>query len=71
MESSEPRRVALYPFSYFDIRRRKWLRARYVASLAQMAQRYPCFRIEGAAEIRDVPPDHQALTFKPVRRGEG
>lgn len=68
MDSSAPRRIALYPFSYFDLRRRKWLRARYVASLEQMAERYPCFRIEGAPEIREVPLDPQALTFNPDRR---
>ncbi len=43
---------ALYPFSYFDLMRRRWMRARYVASLDNIAERYGCFRIEGPAEMR-------------------
>jgi hypothetical protein len=40
-------RPAVYPFSFYDLMRRRWTRARYVASLDDLAARYDCFRIEG------------------------
>ena len=49
----ESTRIELYPFSYFDLMRRKWVRARYRAQLQTIAERYPAFQITGAAEIRD------------------
>ncbi len=42
----------LYPFSFYDLMRRRWTRARYVASLDDLAARYDCFRIEGPPELR-------------------
>lgn len=45
--------LRLYPFSYYDLMRRRWTRARYVASLENIAQRYGCFRIDGKPEIRE------------------
>lgn len=44
--------MELYPFAYFDPLRRKWMRARYVATLEDIAKRYPAFRITGAPELR-------------------
>jgi hypothetical protein len=46
------RALVLFPFSYYDLLRRRWMRARYVASLDEIAARYGCFRIEGLPEIR-------------------
>ena len=46
-------RIVLYPFEHFDLRTRRWLRARYVAQLEEIAMRYPAFRVTGAPEIRD------------------
>lgn len=47
-------RIVLYPFSYFDVRSRKWWRGRYVCELWEIAERYAAFRIVGAPEVRDV-----------------
>lgn len=55
-------RIQLYPFSYFDIRTRKWWRARYVCELEAIAQRYAAFKVTGAPEIREVPDDPHTLT---------
>jgi hypothetical protein len=41
-------RLELYPFRYFDIRRRRWWwKARYVCELWEIAARYPAFKIIG------------------------
>jgi hypothetical protein len=42
----------LYPFSYYDALRGRWVRARYKASRADIEKRYAQFRLEGEAEIR-------------------
>ena len=55
-------RVELYPFSYFDPRRRRWIRARYVAEFREIAIRYGCFRIEGPPEVREGPQDLRILS---------
>lgn len=39
--------VMLYPFEYFDLVRRRWLRARYQARIDEIAHRYPAFKIVG------------------------
>lgn len=44
--------LALYAFSYFDPIRRRWVKARYRATVEDIAARYPQFRLEGAPEIR-------------------
>ncbi len=54
-------RVELYPFSYFDLMRRKWMRARYRAEFDVIATRYGAFRIEGAPEVREGPRDSRIL----------
>jgi hypothetical protein len=64
----DTRRIVLYPFSWFDLRRRKWTRGRYVAQIDALAERYDCFRIEGKPEVRDVPLDPLELTFDWSRR---
>ena len=48
MDAPDP----LYPFSYYDDLRRRWLRARYKASLKDIQARYPQYRLEGEPEIR-------------------
>lgn len=42
----------LYPFRFYDIVRRKWCRARYVATIEQLMERYDAFEIIGEPEIR-------------------
>jgi hypothetical protein len=44
--------LELYPFSYWDELRHRWIKARYVASLAVIQSRYPMHRIEGPPEVR-------------------
>jgi len=61
--------IALYPFRYFDIARRRWVIARYRARLQTIAERYPAFQITGAAEIRDG--DETRLTAGHLARGGG
>jgi hypothetical protein len=43
----ETTRVVLYPFRYFDLMRRKWMKASYKASLEDIATRYGCFKLDG------------------------
>jgi hypothetical protein len=48
--------IELYPFRFRDPRTGKWVRARYVATLAELASRYREWEIIGPAEVRsDVP----------------
>jgi hypothetical protein len=46
----------LYPFRFRDPRTGKWVRARYVATLAELASRYREWEIIGPAEIRGDAP---------------
>jgi hypothetical protein len=41
-----------YPFRFFDDVTKKWTRARYVAELHVIAERYPQWEITGPPEIR-------------------
>jgi hypothetical protein len=61
VDDSERIHVELYPFSYFDEVRRRWLRARYLATLEEIRDRYQQFRIEGPPEVRDAPKDSRIL----------
>ena len=56
-------RLELFPFRFRDPRTGKWIRARYVAELHEIAARHAEFEIIGSAEIRNVNPD--ARYFKP------
>jgi hypothetical protein len=47
---SEP--LELYPFSYWDEMRKRWVKARYVATKADIEARHPKHRIKGPPEIR-------------------
>lgn len=51
-----------FRFEHFElVPRRRWVRARYRATLDDIAKRHDCFRLLGAPEIRgDSSPD--ALT---------
>jgi hypothetical protein len=50
-------RLELFPFRYRDPRTGKWVRARYVAELHEIAARYAEWEIVGPPEIRNVDPD--------------
>jgi hypothetical protein len=57
--------IELYAFRFRDPRTGKWIRARYVATLAELAARYREWEIIGPPEIRgDVP----VQMFQPVPR---
>jgi hypothetical protein len=58
----ELNRVVLYPFEHFDVIRRKWIRARYVATLENIAMLGDPFRIVGQPEIREGPRDSRIIT---------
>jgi hypothetical protein len=62
-------RITLFPFSYFDLRTRRWVRARYRARLEEIAVRYPAFRIAGPPEIREG--DGTGNTAGHLARGPG
>ena len=56
--------LLLYPFRFFDDVTKKWVRARYVAELHVIAERYAQWEIIGPPEIRiDV-----GGSFNPFRR---
>jgi hypothetical protein len=57
-----PRTITLYPFRAYDVLRRRWYRARYVAEIDEIGRRVPAFQITGRPEIRDVPDDWRELT---------
>jgi hypothetical protein len=48
------REITLFPFRYFDLLSRKWIKAHYVATLEELAARYDAFQIVGKPEIRRV-----------------
>ncbi len=50
-------RLELFPFRYRDPRSGKWIRARYVAELQEIKQRYVEWEIIGPPEIRGVDPN--------------
>jgi hypothetical protein len=54
--------IKLYPFRFRDPRTGKWVRARYVVTLAELASRYREWEIIGPAEIRG---DAPVLMFEP------
>lgn len=45
--------LVLYPFRYFDLPTRKWVKARYKATLDQLCDRHDCFQITGMPEKRE------------------
>ena len=47
-------RIELFPFEFFDPIRKRWMRARYLATLREIAARHPQHRIVGSAEVREV-----------------
>jgi hypothetical protein len=51
---SEP--LELYPFSYWDEMRKRWVKARYVATKADIEATHPKYRIEGPPETRTGQP---------------
>jgi hypothetical protein len=56
-------RLELFPFHYRDPRTGKWVRARYVAELHEVAARFAELELIGEPEVRDVDPN--ARYFNP------
>jgi hypothetical protein len=46
-------RYELFPFSYFDTIRKRWVKARYKAELSVIKARYSQWRLDGEPEIRE------------------
>lgn len=46
--------LELYHFEYFDPLRKRWLRARYVATTETIAARHPQHRLVGDPELREL-----------------
>jgi len=59
-------RLELFPFRYRDPVTGKWVRARYVAELHEIKQRYVEWEIIGAPEVREVSSDERH--FSPHQR---
>jgi len=56
------RRLVLFAFEYLDPVRRRWIRARYRATIEDIAARHPAgHRLIGEPEVREVG-DPAALT---------
>lgn len=55
-------RLVLHPFRYYDIRTRKWWRARYVAEILEIAERYAAFQVIGQPEIREGGDDPRIIS---------
>jgi len=55
-------RLELFPFRYLDRLTGKWVKARYVASRREIAERHAEFEIIGPPEIRDVDPAARYFT---------
>jgi hypothetical protein len=60
-------RLELFPFRYRDALTGKWVRARYLAELREIQQRYSQWELIGPPEIRQVPEDATPSQFNPFR----
>ena len=59
----QPRiRVELYAFSYFDSVRKRWLRARYRATIEDIKSRHSQYKLEGPPEVREGPRDPRIIS---------
>ena len=58
-------RLELFPFRFRDPVTGKWVRARYVAELHEIKQRYAQWEIIGAPEIREVSSNARYFTPHP------
>lgn len=69
MEPTPPAELEFYPFEAFDLVRRRWVKARHVATLEDLGRDGCPFRIIGAPERREV---HEAgsLTAGHLARGK-
>jgi hypothetical protein len=61
--------IFLYPFRFRDSLTGKWIRARYVAEMHEIEQRYREWEIIGPAEVREIPDDPLAQSAAHVARG--
>lgn len=57
MDERPFKRSELCSFSYFDPIRKRWIRARFKASIEHIRAQYAQYRIEGPPEIREGPLD--------------
>jgi hypothetical protein len=56
-------RIELFAIRYRDPRTAKWVRAHYVATRQEIAERHPeGWEIIGPAEVRNVDPNARAFT---------
>jgi hypothetical protein len=55
-----PAPLVLFPFRFFDVRRRRWHRGRYVATIDAIAERHAAFQITGTPEVRRTDDDPAA-----------
>ena len=63
-----PPPLVLYPFRFFDPIRKRWVRARYVATLQEIAERQEKWEITGPPEFRSVKiHDGYFTPWKPAR----
>ncbi|HXX82419.1 MAG TPA: hypothetical protein VEN29_00390 [Casimicrobiaceae bacterium] len=60
-------RLELFPFRFRDPRTSKWIRARYLAELSEIQQRYSEWELIGPPEIRHVPDGARRNQFNPFR----
>lgn len=65
---TSPAILLLYPFETFDLVRRRWVKARHVAALADLGADGAPFRIIGAPERRKVG-EAASLTAGHLARG--
>jgi hypothetical protein len=64
-------RLELFPFRFRDPLTKRWVRARYVAELHEIAARYAEYEVLGPPEIRDVNPDVRYFTpWRDERRAD-
>lgn len=61
-------KIELYPFEAFDLVRRRWVKARHVATLEDLGRDGRPFRITGAPERRTVS-NARMLTAGHLARG--
>ena len=61
--------ITHYAFEYFDPLRRRWVRARYMTSIEEIAQRYGPFRLLGKPLVREVSEDPLTLVAGHLARG--
>ena len=57
--------IELFPFRFRDLLTGKWVRARYLAELPEIQQRYAEWELIGPPEVRQIPDDARVDQFNP------